>query len=144
MNKIIIMLALVLATCTTYSCKEKAVVKEESQEGHNHGTDTTLKEYICLTDCEKGKTYAVAGKCVVCGKDLIEVTAEDDHEGHDHAGAAFICPMDCEKGKTYHEMGKCPVCKMDLIIKEHTDHDGHDHHDGDGHDHKEGDGHEHK
>ncbi len=107
MNKLIIMVALVLAMFSTYSCKEKAVAKEDSQENHDHSTDKAVKEYICPMDCEKGKFYHKMGKCPVCKMDLIKKEHED-HDGHDH-----------HEGDGH----------------DHKEGDGHDHKEGDGHEH---------
>lgn len=60
MKKSIVMFVFAMATLSFVSCKAS---------------------YACPMDCEKGKTYEVAGKCPVCEMDLVAM--EDAHEGHD-------------------------------------------------------------
>ncbi|WP_338375011.1 heavy metal-binding domain-containing protein [uncultured Flavobacterium sp.] len=92
MRKSILMFAFAIATMTFVSCKGEAnegtetnVEATDEHAGHNHEEgEMHMASYVCPMDCEKGKTYEVAGKCPVCEMDLVENT--ESHEGHDHEG----------------------------------------------------------
>jgi len=94
MRKSILMLAFAIATTTFVSCKGEAnegteteanVEATDEHAGHNHEAgEMHMASYACPMDCEKGKTYEVAGQCPVCEMDLVENT--ESHEGHDHEG----------------------------------------------------------
>jgi hypothetical protein len=90
MKKSIVLFVFAIASLTFVSCKEEAkeattVETKDAHEGHNHEAGEVHATYSCPMDCEKGKTYAEAGKCPVCEMDLVAVTETmEDHEGHNH------------------------------------------------------------
>lgn len=99
------------------ACKEtkkeevKEEVKIESHEGHDHEEGEMVSSvFQCPMDCEKGKTYDVAGSCPVCKMDLKEIAKETAHVD----GCKCIASGECKC-----EAGKC-TCKTDMASKECT------------------------
>jgi hypothetical protein len=94
------------------ACKEtkKEEIKEEvnieNQDNHDHSKgEMALDIYQCPMDCEKGKTYNIAGACPVCEMDLIAIASETEHiEG---------CKCIAE-GECICEPGKC-TCKTEVV-----------------------------
>jgi len=78
MKKSILLFAAIFSLTVLFTaCKEtkkeevKEEVKIESHEGHDHEEgEMSSSVYQCPMDCEKGKTYEVAGTCPVCKMDL--------------------------------------------------------------------------
>ena len=139
MKKSIVIYAAIFSFAILFtSCKEtkkeevKEEVKIESHEGHEHEEGKmTASVYQCPMDCEKGKTYEVAGTCPVCKMDLKEITNETAHVDGCKCIASGACK--CEDGKctckteiaakdcTKCEPGKC-TCKGEMVsnVKETT------------------------
>lgn len=85
MKKTILIMAIALATFSMKSCKSDPKTDSNTE----NSTETVIKSdkitYSCPMDCEKGKTYAEAGKCPICNMDLLETTVGlENHKGHDH------------------------------------------------------------
>jgi len=66
------------------ACKEtkkeelKEEVNIESHDNHDHSKgEMTSNVYQCPMDCEKGKTYDLAGACPECGMDLKAIASEN-------------------------------------------------------------------
>ncbi|MDO9274916.1 MAG: heavy metal-binding domain-containing protein [Lutibacter sp.] len=99
------------------ACKEtkkeevKEEVKIESHEVHDHEEgEMPSSVYQCPMDCEKGKTYEVAGSCPVCKMDLVAISNETAHV----EGCKCIASGACKC-----EGGKC-ICKTEIASKECT------------------------
>jgi len=99
------------------ACKEtkkeevKEEVKIESHEGHDHEEgEMSSSVYQCPMDCEKGKTYEVAGSCPVCKMDLVAISNDTAHAEGCKCIASGVCKC---------EAGKC-ICKTDVAAKECT------------------------
>lgn len=58
----------------------KEEINMENHEGHDHSSEKMASNvYQCPMDCEKGKTYEVAGSCPVCKMDLKETVSAVEH-----------------------------------------------------------------
>lgn len=103
MKKVILLVAVMFAM-VVMSCKSD---HKHGPETHEHEEQTEKKvdndsdkkdlamtdAYKCPMDCEKGKTYEVAGKCPTCKMDLQIVKSkkenaveEKKHSHNEHAG----------------------------------------------------------
>ncbi|MBC7383265.1 MAG: hypothetical protein H7296_09800 [Bacteroidia bacterium] len=60
-------IAIIAACNNSTSSHQKAGTEMKSDSIKNAAV------YQCPMDCEKGKTYEKAGKCVVCGMELEEI-----------------------------------------------------------------------
>lgn len=94
------------------ACKEtkkeevKEDVKIESHEGHDHEEgEMSSSVYQCPMDCEKGKTYEVAGSCPVCKMDLAAISNVTAHV----EGCKCVAEGECKC-----EEGKC-ICKAEIV-----------------------------
>ncbi|HEY9169463.1 MAG TPA: heavy metal-binding domain-containing protein [Lutibacter sp.] len=113
MKKSIVLFAAIFSFAILFTaCKEnkkeeiKEEVKIESHEGHDHEEgEMTSGVYQCPMDCEKGKTYEVAGSCPVCKMDLKEIANETAHV----EGCNCIASGECKC-----EDGKC-TCKEEMV-----------------------------
>lgn len=99
------------------ACKEtkkeeaKEDVHMENHENHDHEEgEMSSGVYQCPMDCEKGKTYEVAGTCPVCKMDLKAIAMETTHV----EGCKCIADGECKC-----EAGKC-TCKTEMTSKECT------------------------
>lgn len=118
MKKSILIFAAIFSFAILFTaCKEtkkeeaKEEVKIESHEGHDHEEgEMGSNVFQCPMDCEKGKTYDVAGSCPVCKMDLKEVSKEIAHV----EGCKCVASGECKC-----EAGKC-TCKTDMASKECT------------------------
>lgn len=116
MKKSIVLFAAIFSFAVLFTaCKEnkkeevKEEVKIESHEGHDHEEgEMSSSVYQCPMDCEKGKTYEVAGNCPVCKMDLKEISNETAHV----EGCKCIASGECRC-----EAGKC-TCKTEMASKE--------------------------
>lgn len=111
-KSILIFLAIFSFAIFFTACKEtkkeevKEEVKTESHEGHDHEEgEITSGVYQCPMDCEKGKTYEVAGTCPVCKMDLKEISNETAHVEGCECVASGTCK--CEEGKC--------ICKAEMV-----------------------------
>ena len=83
MRKIFLMLTLVITTFISASCNNSKKEDTKQHEGHHHEDEKSHPvEYVCPMDCEKGKTYTIAGNCPVCKMELIEASHKigDEHD----------------------------------------------------------------
>ncbi|MDY7395332.1 heavy metal-binding domain-containing protein [Aureibaculum sp. 2210JD6-5] len=84
MKKLILMLAIVMVVCFTFtSCKKEK--KEEDVKTEEKADMASNEVYQCPMDCEDGKSYTEAGSCPVCKMDLKAKTVDmdsDDHKMH--------------------------------------------------------------
>ena len=99
------------------ACKEtkkeevKVEVNKENIENHDHEEGEMVSSvFQCPMDCEKGKTYDVAGSCPVCKMDLKEIAKETAHVD----GCKCIASGECKC-----EAGKC-TCKTEIASKDCT------------------------
>ncbi|MDV7187060.1 heavy metal-binding domain-containing protein [Lutibacter sp. TH_r2] len=119
MKKSIILVATIFSMVIMFaSCKEtkKEAVKTECSEAcatssscdENKVEATDKLAYQCPMDCDKGKTYDVAGTCPTCKMDLKQLKSKKD---------ADCKPSECNDKKmsecTKCEPGKCE-CKKDV------------------------------
>ena len=85
----------------------------KNMHSHNHHMHQQVKDgngiFYCPMHCEGDKTYDEAGRCPVCGMDLIE-------QPKLVIASQYTCPMHPEIIKD--EMGSCPICGMDLVPME--------------------------
>lgn len=85
----------------------------KNMHSHDHHIHQQVKDgngiFYCPMHCEGDKTYDEAGRCPVCGMDLIE-------QPKLVIASQYTCPMHPEIIKE--EMGSCPICGMDLIPME--------------------------
>lgn len=132
MKKSILIFAVIFSFAILFTaCKEtkkeevKEEVKIESHEGHDHEEgEMTSGVYQCPMDCEKGKTYEVAGTCPVCKMDLKEISNETAHVEGCKCVASGACKCEAEKCTcktdnaskecTKCEPGKC-TCKGEMV-----------------------------
>ena len=113
MKKSIILFAAIFSFAVLFTaCKEtkkeevKEEVKVESHEGHDHEEgEMSSSVYQCPMDCEKGKTYEVAGSCPVCEMDLVAISNDTAHV----EGCKCIASGACKC-----EPGKC-ICKAEVV-----------------------------
>jgi len=66
-------LLLLLSGFLIFACGHRR--HDPSNDATLSTSDSTSRVYACPMDCEKGKTYAQAGSCPVCGMDLEAQTA---------------------------------------------------------------------
>lgn len=112
MKKSILLFAAIFSLTVLFTaCKEtkkeevKEDVKIESHEGHDHEEgEMSSSVYQCPMDCEKGKTYEVAGTCPVCKMDLKPLATSMEHV----EGCKCIASGECKC-----ETGKC-TCKTEM------------------------------
>ncbi len=85
----------------------------KNMHSHDHHIHQQVKDgngiFYCPMHCEGDKTYDEAGRCPVCGMDLIE-------QPKLVIASQYTCPMHPEIIKD--EMGSCPICGMDLVPME--------------------------
>ena len=85
----------------------------KNMHSHDHHIHQQVKDgngiFYCPMHCEDDKTYDEAGRCPVCGMDLIE-------QPKLVIASQYTCPMHPEIIKD--EMGSCPICGMDLVPME--------------------------
>lgn len=118
MKKSLIVFVAVFSFAVLFTaCKEtkkeevKVEVNKENIENHDHEEgEMTSGVYQCPMDCEKGKTYDVAGSCPVCKMDLKEISNETAHV----EGCKCVANGECKC-----EAGKC-TCKTEMASKECT------------------------
>ena len=83
---------------------------QKNMHTHDHHIQQQVKDgngiFYCPMHCEGDKTYDEAGRCPVCGMDLIE-------QPKLVIASQYTCPMHPEIIKD--EMGSCPICGMDLV-----------------------------
>jgi hypothetical protein len=105
MKKTILMMAIAIATITLVSCDKKTkteVTKEQKGHDHKKGEAHQLA-YVCTMDCEKGKIYDGAGKCPVCGMNLVEQKHKEGDK-HDQQNKVIDSAAE-EHGHTHGEEG---------------------------------------
>ena len=84
MKKSIFVFAAIFSFAVLFTaCKEtkkeeaKEKVNIENHDNHDHSNEKMASNvYQCPMDCEKGKTYDVAGSCPVCKMDLKETDSD--------------------------------------------------------------------